>query len=421
MADVVASAVPVLPLRFDALNPAVVEDPYPCYAELRRAGPLARGGPGTWLVTRYADVVALLGDRRLRNALPPAYYTASLGQGPASEFFQRVIFYRDPPLHGRLRRLMAASFTPRLVDRLRERIREQVDEILSMAVEVGHFDAIEDLAYPLAFNVICLLIGIPAGDRDEVRTQAAWLARGFSTGLSAEERRSIDAAVVWLQNYMEHLSRERRRPSDVDLMSRMCNAEQGEDGLAHEELVDNTVFLFWAGFETVLSVIGTGCVALARFPEQFERLRANPSLTATAIEEFLRFDAPIQGTSRLVGSEIDIDGRILRAGRVLVLVLGSANHDEQVFASPQRLDVTRRPNPHLSFGGGPHRCLGNVLARTEATVVFELLARNIARLELAGKVERHCGTTWMRLHDKVPLAVAPVAGNRHKASRTGAR
>ncbi|HTB49621.1 MAG TPA: cytochrome P450 [Solirubrobacteraceae bacterium] len=410
MLDVDVSAAPVLPARFDASDPAVLEDPYPRYAELRREGPLARGGPGTWLVTRYKEVAALLGDGRLGNAFPPAYHVASLGRGPASEFFRRIVFYRDPPVHTRLRRLMAASFTPRLVEKLRELIRDRVDVMLDAALEAGRFDVIGDLAYPLAFSSICLLIGIPSDDRDEVRPRAACLARGFSAGMTDEQRHATDESTVWLQIYIERLLLERRRCPRDDLLSRMLGAEAGEDRLTHEEIVDNCVFLFWAGFETVLSLIGTGCAALLRFPQEFARLRADPSLVGSAIEEFLRFDAPIQGTSRIIRQELEIGGRRLRPGRVLVLLLGSANHDERVFVEPGRLDVGRRPNHHLSFGGGPHRCLGNVLARIEATVVFEQLARRFTAFEPAGEPERQTATAWMRFHAKIPVEAKPATG-----------
>lgn len=401
------TAAPVLPARFDASDPAIADDPYERYAELRRGGPLARGGPATWLVTRHADVAALLGDRRLGNELPPAYHEASLGRGPAGRFFQRIIFYRDPPVHTRLRRLMAAGFTPRLVGALREEIAELVDDLLRPALDTGGFDAISDLAEPLAFEVICRLVGIPAADRDEVRPRATDLARGFALAGSDAERRATDAAATWLERYLDDLLAERRtRPQD-DLLSRMLGSEGGEDGLGHEEIVDNCVFLFWAGFETVLSVIGTGCAALSRFPDEFRRLRRDASLVPSAVEEFLRYDAPIQGTARLVREPLEIGGRRLRAGRVLVLLIGSANRDEAVFDHPDRLDVGRHPNPHLSFGGGPHRCLGNVLARAEAAVVFEQLVRRFDSLEPGGEAERRTTMSWMRFHTRVPLAAAP--------------
>ncbi|HWF72616.1 MAG TPA: cytochrome P450 [Solirubrobacteraceae bacterium] len=394
-----------LPPRFDALDPAVAENPYPRYAELRRAGALARGGPGTWLVTRHAEVAALLGDRRLGNELPPIYHRASLGDGPASSFFARILFYRDAPEHTRLRRLMAAGFTPRLVGRLRERIRERVDELLDAAAGSGAFDTIPGLADPLAFEVICLLLGIPAADRDEVRPRAADLAQGFTFGRTAQERAATDRATAWLRSYVGGLIEERRRTPGEDLLSRILGSGlTGGEAFAAEDIVDNCVFLFWAGYETVLSVIGTGISALLAFPGEFARLRAEPALIPTAIEEFLRYDAPIQGTARLVREPVTVEGRRIRPGRMLVLVLGSANHDERVFAAPERLDVARDPNPHLSFGGGPHRCLGNVLARIEAAVVFERLAARFPTLEPAGPQERRTTMTWMRFPTSVPVA-----------------
>jgi cytochrome P450 len=420
--QVTAPAAP-LPPRFDARDPAVLDDPYPRYAELRAAGPLARGGPGTWLVTRHAEVAALLGDRRLGNALPPEYHDLSLGAGPASAFFQRIIFYRDAPEHTRLRRLMAAGFTPRLVGRLRQRIAELVDELLEPAVHTGRFDAIADLAYPLAFTVICLLVGIPPDERKAVQSRAVDLGRGFASGLTAQERAATDAATLWLQDYLERLLRERARTPGDDLLSRMLAAEDGPDRLGHEHIVDNCVFLFWAGFETVLSVIGTGVAALLRFPGEFARLRRDPSLVGSAVEEFLRYDAPIQGTSRIVREALRVDGRRLSRGRVVVLLLGAANHDERVFAAPGRLDIGRRPNPHLSFGGGPHRCLGNVLARAEGAVVFEHLAQRFSALEPAGPATRRTTMTWMRAHASIPVAStldrkrrSPLAGSLGSAS-----
>jgi cytochrome P450 len=397
---------PSLPPRFDALDPGIAENPYPRYAELRREGPLARGGPGTWLVTRHAEVSALLGDRRLRHELPGAYHQASLGDGPACGFFSRILFYRDPPEHTRLRRMLAAGFTPRLVGRVRERIGVRIDELLDLLADTGRLDAIADLADPLAFETICLLLGIPAADRDEVRPHAADLAQGFTYGRTAAERAATDRAVVWLREYVGALLDERRQTSGEDLLSRILEmASAAEETLSAQDIVDNCVFLFWAGYETVLSLVGTGVSALLRFPDQQARLHDEPALIPTAIEEFLRYDAPIQGTARLVAEPIEIAGRKLRPGRMLVLVLGSANRDERVFSSPDALDVGRDPNPHVSFGGGGHGCLGNVLARMEAAVLFERLVSRFPSLQAAGPERRRTTMTWMRFHASVPVAI----------------
>jgi cytochrome P450 len=406
------TATATLPPRFDRLDPAVLDDPYPRYAELRKAGPLARGGPGTWLVPRYAEVAALLSDPRLGNELPDVYHRISLGDGAAAAFFQRILFYRDPPAHTRLRRLMAASFTPRLVGAFRPRIEAIVDELLAPARATGGFDAVTDLAHPLALRVICLLLGIPAADHHEVLPRAGDLARGFTIAGDEEQRRATDHAVEWLQDYLEQLLRESARAPADDVLSRMLAAGRGEQALTHDEIVDNCVFLFWAGFETVVSVIGTGCVGLLEFPGQFARLREQPELIPSAVEEFLRFDAPIQGTSRIVRETVEIGRHRLRPGRILVLLVGSANRDERVFDAPATLDVARSPNPHLSFGGGPHRCLGNVLARAEAAVVFERLAATFAGLAPAGPVVRRTETTAMRFHASIPISSTIDGGSR---------
>ncbi len=394
-----------LPPRFDASDASALADPYPRYAELRAAGPLARGGAGTWLVTRHADVTALLGDDRLGHELAVEYHEVSLGAGPASEFFRRVIFYRDPPAHTRLRRLMAAEFTPKRVNAMRARIAARVDEFLDGALERGHFDAISDLAYPLSVAVVCELIGIPPADWAELKPRAIDLGRGFNHASSPEEQRATDEAVVWLQEYLDRLLRERGRAPRADLLSNMLAAGSGEGKLAYEEIVDNCVFVLWAGFETVLSAVGSGFAAFLEFPGEFARLRGEPRLVSTAVEEILRFDAPIQGTSRVVRREIVIGGRRLRPGRVLVMLLGSANHDERVFSDPRRLDVARMPNPHVSFGGGVHRCLGNVLARTELAIVLERATQRLAAIEPYGDPVRRTAAMWMRFHASVPVAV----------------
>ena len=394
-----------LPPRFDALDPAVADNPYPRYAELRRAGPLARGGPGTWLVTRHDDVVALLAERRLCHQLPDAYHRASLGDGPAMGFFSRILFYRDPPEHTRLRRMLAAGFTPRAVGRLQAQIRARVDALLAPPLETGRFDAISELADPLAFETICLLLGIPAADREQIRPHASDLAQGFSFGRTAQERAATDRATSWLREYVGALLAERRRRPGDDLLSGILASAAAGEALSVGDVVDNCVFLFWAGYETVLSVIGTGVSSLLRFPDQFRRLRRDPTLVPTAIEEFLRYDAPIQGTARLVAEPVVVAGRPIRPGRVLVLVLGSANRDERVFADPDALDVGRDPNPHVSFGGGAHGCLGNVLARIEATIAFEQIVARCASLEPDGPERRRTTSMWMRFHTTVPVAV----------------
>ncbi|GAA3734107.1 cytochrome P450 [Salinactinospora qingdaonensis] len=390
---------------FNPLDPVVLDDPYPTYADMRQRGRLCRVGPAAWGVTRHADVASLVRDPRLGSQFPEEYHRASAGDGPAGDFFGKIILYRDPPSHTRLRKLIGKAFSPALVRSLRPDIAGLVDELLAPAREQGHFDAVTDLAFPLPVMVVCRLMGISPDERDEIRPRAVDLGKAFAAIVPDDARAEADAAVVWLRSYLSELLEQRRRSPGDDLLSRMLAAEDGGRTLSHEEIVDNAVFAFFAGFETTMNLIATGCAALLRFPDQMARLRADRGLTATAVEEFLRFDAPIQGTARLVHEPIDIDGHTLRAGRVVVLLLGSANHDEAVFADPDRLDIGRSPNPHLSFGGGAHLCMGAALARVEGEVVFNRLLDLFSEVEAAGPARRREKTTF-RAYESVPVAVA---------------
>jgi cytochrome P450 len=388
--------------RYDPLHPGVFDDPYPVYAELRRAGALSRGGPAQWVVTRHAEASALLNDPRLSHQFPEEYHRVSSGTGASSSFFQRILLYRDPPEHVRLRRLIARAFTPVVVTRLGDRIARLVDDLLDPACDRGGFDAVTDLALPLTVGVICELIGVPPEDREQVRARATVLGMAFGTLINEPERAACDEAVVWLRNYVASLMDKKRSGPQDDLISQVASAEVEGLRLSRDEIVDNAVFLVFAGFETTTSLIANGCAALLRFPSELARLRADPSLVPTAVEEFLRFDPPIQGVARLVREPVEVGGRKLRTGRVLILLLASANHDERVFADPGRLDLARQPNPHLSFGGGPHHCLGAALARAEAGAAFRGLLRRFRSMEPSGPPVRQTAT---RLRS---LAALPV-------------
>ncbi|MDG4800842.1 cytochrome P450 [Micromonospora sp. WMMD980] len=396
-----------MPPRFDARDPAVVADPYPTYAALRAAGPLCRMGPGSWGVTRYADVARLVRDPRLGSEFPADYHRMSAGDGPAGSFFGSIILYRDPPEHGRLRRLMARAFSPALVRRLRPRIAAMVTELLDPAERAGRFDAVSDLAFPLPVMVVCALMGIPPADHERIRPHALDLSKAFAAIVPESDRPAADRAVEWLRGYLgEILDRRRAEPGD-DLLSRMLAATD-DDGavLAADEIVDNAVFAFFAGFETTTNLIATGVAALLEHPDQQRLLRADPTLVPRAVEEFLRYDGPIQGVARLAREDVVIGDRTIRAGRVLILLLGSANRDPEQFADPDRLDVTREDNPHLSFGGGIHHCLGGYLARVEAQVTFETLLRRFPTLTAAGPARRQTDGT-LRSYASVPVAVGP--------------
>lgn len=402
-----ATATALLP-RYDAVDPHVVADPYPEFARLREAGPLCRIGPGSYGVVRHAEVAALQRDPRLSHAFPREFYKLSVGDGPTSEWLPRLMAGSDPPEHTRLRRLVAVAFRPFVIRNLRPRIEQLVDGYMDAALERGSFDAVKDLAFPLTVTLLCELIGIPS-ERWPDMPQATDLGLAFTGRIFEGEHPGsarADEALEWMRGLIRELIEVRRREPAEDLLSDMLAAEADGDRLTYDEIVDNTVMTFGAGFETSIGMIATGYDALLRYPDELARLRADPSLVAPAVEEFLRYDAPIQAGVRRVLEPIEVGGRVLRPGRVLVLLIGAANHDDRVFADPTRLDVGRTPNPHVSFGGGWHLCLGAALSRLEGEIVFGRLLERFATIAPAGPSVRRPSPNFRTL-DSVPVAVTP--------------
>jgi cytochrome P450 len=393
--------------RFEALGATVLDDPYPTYATFRDAGALIRGGPAQWVVTRYAEVAALLRDPRLGEEFPEAYNRAAKGEGPIASFFRRIIVNRDPPYHTELRRLMAAAFTPRLIVELGPRIAALADELLAPALESGHLDVVPDFAYPLPVRVACELIGVDRGDWDRIKPWVNDLARAFTGFVGAADRGTADAALERLRDYMAGLYERRLAKPAADLVSGMAAALAGGHAITRDEVLDNLVFLLFAAYETTVQLIATGAVALLSRPRDLERLRADPALLPGAVEEFLRYDSPVHSVVRLVREPIEVAGRTIRAGRVVHLFLASANHDERQFERPEELDITRSPNPHVSFGGGMHYCMGSALARLQAVVAFERILRRFAVFEPAGDpVQRN--NRVFRAYASIPVAVRPA-------------
>jgi cytochrome P450 len=364
------------------------------------------------VITRYAEVAALLRDPRLGQFQPDAFdlfpgaLNASLGEGPVTSFLRTIIAGRDRPEHSRLRRLTARLLTQDLAARIRSRIGDLVDELLAAAIERGSLDAVAELAVPVPLTLMSELLGIPAPDREEVGRQALKLARIFSPVVSEVDRDAADRAIAWLRDYVGQLLDGDGSADGAGQAEVLAGIRAGRlQGLVDAgEAVDNAIFVLFAGFETSMNLLATGCAQLAQHPAAWRRLRADPSLVPTAVEEFLRYDAPTQLTGRIVLEPLDIGGRTIRQGRVLLLLLGSANRDERRFADPDDLDVARDPNPHLSFGGGIHYCVGAALARAEAAAVFDRLLRRLAVWEPAGDAEREMSAT-LRAYERVPVTV----------------
>jgi cytochrome P450 len=305
--------------------------------------------------------------------------------GPFLDLFERAMLFRDPPDHTRLRSLVSKAFTPRRAEQVSERVQRIVDEMLDRVESRRHVELLTELAYPLPARVICELLGVPAADSDFI----VRCARPLATGLDPSPMRSpttlteADQATRAFVEYLERLITDRRRQPGDDLLSALIAAETDGDRLAHDELVSTLVLLLIAGHETTANLIGNGVLALLRNPAELARLRADPGLDATAVDELLRYDSPVQMTQRITLDDVTLGDVTIGPGRIVIAILAAANHDPAVFDEPERLDVGRTPNPHLAFGSGPHYCIGAALARLEARIAIGTLVRRFPGLRLA--------------------------------------
>lgn len=365
------------------------DDPYRRYAELREADPVHRSPLGSWMLTRYDDCVRLLRhptvsveDRHAgldRRARLFGDDDPRRGRGAAA------ILNLDPPAHTRIRRLAGKAFTPRRVEALAPRIEALVDTALDRVAADGGMDVIADLAFPLPFAVISEMLGIPTDDSDRMRDVSHTLVQTLEPLTGPDEVPALVAASDTMYDFVEEMIRWKRANPADDLLTALIEVRDGGDALSHEELHDQVTLLYIAGHETTVNLIGNGVLALLQHPEQFARLRRDPGLVGNAIEELLRFDAPVQFSRRIALDDIEIGGTTIPSGTFVFTVLGAANRDPAHFGvEADVLDLTRRDAPqHLAFGGGIHHCLGAVLARAEARAAIGGLARRFPGLGLA--------------------------------------
>jgi len=393
---------------FDPFDPAFRQDPYPLYRRLREENPIHPGPIGGLVLTRHADCLHVLrhpaasSDER-KGALFQAMDEA--GEVDHELADNRPFLFLDPPDHTRLRRLVTKAFTPRTVERLRPRVQALVDELLDAAVPTGEIELIEDLAYPLPVQVISELLGVPPEDHERFKGWSRDLARGLDPDfiLPPEVLERRKQAVDAFSAYFLELIAERRRAPQDDLLSALVAAEDEGDRLTEQELLSTCTLLLVAGHETTVNLIANGTLALVRHPDQLRRLREDPSVTRSAVDELLRYDAPVQMTGRVALEDIELDGATLEEGSFALLLLASANRDPAAFPKPDRLDLGRTDNHHLSFGFGTHFCLGAPLARLEGEVALTTLVRRCPDLALATDAPRYKDNLILRGLKALPL------------------
>jgi cytochrome P450 len=369
------------------LDPEGRADPYPLYAALRERAPAFRTAQGPVVVARYADCEWVLRDPRFGNGTARPWERHGLTEAEWHERFpgyarnRRAVLFLDPPDHTRVRRLVAKAFTPRTVERLRPDIVRLTDEVLDRFDRT--VDVISDLALALPITVIGEMLGVPESDRDELQPLVRASLAALDPGATLDELDVALGARDVVSERMEGLIVERRAHPTDDLLSHLVLVEEAGDKLTPDELVSTIAQLFAAGFETTTNLIGNGLLALLDHPDQMARLRADPSLMGTAVEEMLRWDSPVQVDSRRPLVDLDVHGMRVRPGETVFTLLGAANRDPRIFSDPDHFDVGRDGPAPLSFGSGIHYCLGAALARAEGQVVFDRLLTRFPVIEPA--------------------------------------
>ncbi len=366
-------------------DPATLPDPYPVLAALRESSPFAEFGGKLVVAGRHADCSAVL---RHPNASSQRNQSL-LAAGAQRRARERPSFLSlDPPDHTRLRRLVSKAFTPRMIARLEPRIRAVTGELLTAAADAGELELVSQLAYPLPVRIISEMLGVPIEDHPRFAGWSARLAHSLQPGFGvdadavASRAEAAQAASDEFAEYFRALIAARRARPAPDLLSDLIRAEDNGEMLTEDELIATCVLLLVAGHETTVGLISNAILALLRHPDQLALIAANPGLAADAVEETLRFDAPVQMTARVARGGMQIGGVEAPDGALVLLLLAATGRDPEVFPDPDRFDLGRGATGHLAFAAGPHFCLGAPLARLEAATAVRAVATRLTRPEL---------------------------------------
>ena len=372
-------------------HPEVRANPYPFYAQLRSQDPIHWDEEfGFWVLTRYADIASVYHDPRFSRAqglrrgyerLPPSEQTIA---EPVYRCFSKTMFYSDPPYHTRLRGLVNSAFTPTAVERMRPYVQQTVDRLLESVQTNARMDAIHDFASALPILVIAQMLGLPAEERGRFKKWSDDLFAILGSVPHAPELMQ-DAArsLTELTNYVEKLCEARRKHPQADLLTALVEAVEDGEHLTQDELVANVIILLSAGHETTINLIGNGLLALLQNPDQMQKLRDQPGLVPSAVEEMMRYDNPVQIAYRSAAQDVELDGKCIRKGQLVNSILAAGNRDPERFTNPDRFDITRDEGRHLGFGLGIHFCLGAPLVRLEAQIAFPAILRRFPELALA--------------------------------------
>jgi cytochrome P450 len=369
-------------------SPAVLADPYPLYARLRNEDPV-HWDPflHAWVVTRYADVAMVLQSFSARCA-PAPQKVESMGISNLDRIGQIMVLqhlFMDPPDHTRLRAVCSQAFTPHRVERLRGRVQQIVNLLLEPHLSAGRLELMADLANPLPAIVSAEILGVPASDHEQLKSWSADFAEVLGNFQHNPDRtprmvRTLDETTAY---FRDAIRQERHRPANDSMINVLVRAEIDGRPLPEEMIIANCILLMVGAQETTPNLIGSGMLTLLRNPSEFERLRSDPSLLPSAIEEMLRYEAPSQHTTRIPRQDVRLGEKDISAGQSVIAVMGAANRDPERFPDPDRFDIARTDNKHLAFGAGAHYCFGAPLGRLEASIAFSTLMALFSEVSLA--------------------------------------
>ncbi|HLL52931.1 MAG TPA: cytochrome P450 [Myxococcaceae bacterium] len=407
-----ASASPSDPYGFGI--PETWHEPYPLYARLREEAPVYYSEAWkSWVLTRCADA-GVMKDPRV-SARRSGGFAATLPEEirrmiePLIRNLSMWVLLTDPPDHTRLRGLINKAFTPRLTEQLRPRIQRLVTDLLDEAAKKDEIDLMKDFAVPLPVTVIGELMGLPRENRHRLKEWADDVLHFMAgTRRTPESIATSVRALVELETYLREVFAERRRHPGEDLLSHLLAAEEQGQVLSEQELLSTCTVVLFGGHETTVNLICNAVHALFAHPAELEKLRRSPELMPSAVEEFLRYDTPVQRIGRVAKEDLELGGQRIQKGQALWLMIGSANRDPAHFPDPDRLDVARRDNRHVAFGTGAHFCVGAPLGRLEGQLAMAELLRRFPRLEPAGKPSRLESAT-MRGFNSYPLRLGAPA------------
>lgn len=375
--------------NLDLMNPpeGFIDNPFPFYDALLSSAPVLAQPDGSVLLSRHADLDRIYRDTTLYSSDKKAVFGPKFGPGsPLFEHHTTSLVFSDPPLHTRVRKIMTSALTPRAIARMEPGLIQTVDRLLDRLEDKRQVDLIEDYAATIPIQIIGNLLDVPVDEREPLRDWSLAILGALEPALSAKQLEDGHAAVRDFKEYLADLvARRRAAPGDpeTDVLTRLIRGEGADEKLSEIELLQNCIFILNAGHETTTNLIGNGLALLHDHPEQRQRLMDDPSLINSAVEEVLRFRSPNQFGNRETTADVVIDGRSIAKGTNLHLCIGAANRDPAVFPDPGRFDISRKPNRHLAFAGGPHVCAGLTLARLEGRVALSRFVTRFPDFQLS--------------------------------------